>query len=80
MLINPQGDQRAACARSPAGMFYPTDTAGWKRAKRVCDGCEIRAACLAWALDRNEQFGVWGGTSERTRRTMRRDAKRPDMR
>lgn len=76
-MLNPQGDPRAACASSPAGMFYPTDTAGWRAAKRVCDRCEIEAECLAWALANNEQFGVWGGTSERTRRALRRDAKRP---
>jgi Transcription factor WhiB len=28
---------------------------------RICAGCPLRQACLAGALDRDEQFGVWGG-------------------
>ena len=40
-------------------------------AKRVCAGCEVRDECLAYALDNNERFGVWGGLSERQRRALR---------
>jgi WhiB family redox-sensing transcriptional regulator len=28
--------------------------------------------CLEWALDTDEQFGVWGGTTPRERRRLKR--------
>jgi WhiB family redox-sensing transcriptional regulator len=31
------------------------------RAKALCEGCPVRLACLAGALDRREPTGVWGG-------------------
>lgn len=35
-------------------------------AKRICEGCPVRAECLAWAM-RNPVNGVWGGTTEAER-------------
>jgi WhiB family redox-sensing transcriptional regulator len=29
--------------------------------------CEMRAACLDYALRHDERFGVWGGLSEQER-------------
>jgi len=39
------------------------------RAKRICGGCEVVTQCLAYALDRHEPHGVWGGltAAQRTR-------------
>lgn len=42
------------------------------RAKRVCADCPLRLPCLAVALARNEQFGVWGGLTETERRPLPR--------
>lgn len=42
-------------------------------AKAVCAGCTVREQCLQFALDNEERFGIWGGTSEKQRRRMRRD-------
>ncbi|MBA2390405.1 MAG: WhiB family transcriptional regulator [Geodermatophilaceae bacterium] len=47
------------------------------RAKRVCARCPVRLDCLAEALDNRVQFGVWGGMTERERRTLLR--RRPDI-
>jgi WhiB family redox-sensing transcriptional regulator len=30
-------------------------------AQALCAGCDLRAACLAGALERREPWGVWGG-------------------
>ena len=34
--------------------------------------CPIREKCLHFALTNNEKFGVWGGTSELTRKAIRK--------
>ena len=41
-------------------------------AKLVCDTCEVRDACLEWALDAKQDHGVWGGLTEDERRSLRR--------
>jgi WhiB family redox-sensing transcriptional regulator len=42
-------------------------------AKNMCNTiCEIRDACLEYALKHNETHGVWGGTSPRERMIMLR--------
>jgi WhiB family redox-sensing transcriptional regulator len=34
--------------------------------------CEMRTACLEYALANDERFGVWGGLSEKERLSLRR--------
>ena len=52
-------------------LFYP-DTgeakASEKRAKVVCGGCPVRLVCLSYAIDYDEDHGIWGGYGERPRR------------
>lgn len=36
----------------------PTDLAA---AQRICSSCPVRVGCLAGALERREEWGVWGG-------------------
>ena len=38
----------------------------------VCRSCPVRASCLAQAMTDHAHHGVWGGASERHRRTLRR--------
>jgi WhiB family redox-sensing transcriptional regulator len=47
------------------------------RAKQVCSGCPVRVQCLAEALDNNIEWGVWGGMTERERRSLLR--RRPNV-
>jgi WhiB family transcriptional regulator, redox-sensing transcriptional regulator len=63
---------RAACRDMDPAVFFPEDGAGVLAAQRVCAGCEVRRECLDYALERVEQNGVFGGTSERERMRMRR--------
>lgn len=39
-----------------------------RKAKEVCRGCVVREACLEYALANREDYGIWGGMSERERR------------
>ncbi|MFH8483663.1 WhiB family transcriptional regulator [Streptomyces sp. NPDC018055] len=66
---------RSACRDVDPELFFPTGTdprsqAQARRAKRVCGGCPVRAACLSWALDNKQDTGVWGGLDERERREL----------
>jgi WhiB family redox-sensing transcriptional regulator len=49
-----------ACATSP-DLFFAESPQDVARAKELCQGCPVRSACLADALDRGEPWGVWGG-------------------
>lgn len=40
--------------------------------RRICATCPVRTDCLAHALAYNEPVGIWGGTSERERRLIKR--------
>ena len=51
--------------------------AAQNRAKQLCLGCPVRTECLADALDNRTEFGVWGGMTERERRSLLR--RRPDV-
>jgi len=39
-------------------------------AKEICQRCPVIAECLADALDNRMEYGVWGGMTERERRSM----------
>jgi len=72
IIAPPAWTTDALCAQVDPDLFYPESGAPNRDAKRVCAGCEVRAECLAYALAHRERFGVWGGTTERERRRMRR--------
>lgn len=58
-------------------VFFP-ETTPEPIAKRLCGECPVRAECLAYALDHGA-VGIWGGTSTKERRRMRRQAPRHDQ-
>ena len=55
-------DPRAKCRGVDGDLFYPEryDAGSTAEARRVCEGCTLRADCLLWAL-RHEDDGVWAG-------------------
>jgi WhiB family transcriptional regulator, redox-sensing transcriptional regulator len=64
--------QGALCAQTGADFFFPEPGSSVREAKRICGLCPIRSACLEYALDNDERFGVWGGLSEKERLELRR--------
>jgi WhiB family redox-sensing transcriptional regulator len=66
--------ERALCAQTDPEAFFPEKGGSTREAKKVCMVCEVRAECLAYALEHDERFGIWGGMSERERRRLRRRA------
>ncbi|PRH79153.1 transcriptional regulator [Streptomyces solincola] len=66
--------ESALCAQTGPELFFPAPGSSTRDAKRLCNACEGRAACLAYALANDERFGVWGGLSEQERLRLRRRA------
>lgn len=67
--------ERANCKGINANLFFPErgdNHHDINAAKRVCRSCEVREQCLEYALTNYETIGIWGGMSERERRTIRR--------
>jgi hypothetical protein len=65
-----------ACVKADVDIFFKdVNEAGYKHyseeAKKFCKTCPYVAECLEWALKNNE-MGVWGGTTERERRMLKR--------
>jgi len=57
----------ASCRGVDAELFFPATEDEGVPAKAICETCPVRLACLAFALERNEKFGVWGGLTEKER-------------
>ena len=60
----------ALCAQTDPEVFFPQKGEKPKDAKKVCLGCEVRFDCLDYALRNHENYGVWGGHTERERRQL----------
>jgi WhiB family redox-sensing transcriptional regulator len=65
--------ERALCAQVGTDLFYLNAGESGRDPKRVCGMCDVRAECLEYALaqDINPE-GVWGGTTEKERKQIRR--------
>ena len=61
----------ALCAQTDPEAFFPDKGGSAKEALAVCRNCPVVAPCLAWALDHDVRYGVWGGQTENARRRMR---------
>lgn len=61
---------RAHCIGADVDVFFPERGGKPKTAKEICAACPVRAACLTYALEHNEPFGVWGGLSHPERRRL----------
>jgi WhiB family transcriptional regulator, redox-sensing transcriptional regulator len=63
----------AAC-RGNTAAWFSTNKIAITAAKAVCQGCPVRVECLSAALAQpgHDDFGVWGGTTAKERRGMRR--------
>jgi WhiB family redox-sensing transcriptional regulator len=60
--------EQALCAQTDPALFYPEEGGTPSAvARRVCARCEVRTECLEYALDHDEQYGLWGGLDARQR-------------
>lgn len=66
-----------ACRDSDASLFFPVGTTGpavemIQRAVAICGTCDVQETCLEYALESNQESGVWGGYAEDDRRRLRK--------
>ena len=67
----------AICRDTDPALFFPVGTTGHalvqiEHAKRVCGECVVARQCLDFALETNQDSGIWGGLTEEERRVIRR--------
>lgn len=75
MIQPPEWMIDGLCAQVDPEIFFPDKGGTTTPARSICNaGCPVKAECLAYALERGERFGIWGGLSERERRKLARAA------
>ncbi|MGQ0849568.1 MAG: WhiB family transcriptional regulator [Actinomycetota bacterium] len=67
----------AACRDSEPSLFFPIGSTGpaveqIEAAKMICAVCTVQEDCLQYALESNQESGVWGGYAEDERRRLRK--------
>lgn len=67
---------RAACSGYPNTLFFPAsdnaDGPSVEKAKAICAVCPVIEDCLEYALETNQRAGIWAGTTEKERKSLRR--------
>ncbi len=68
---------KAACRSTDPELFFPVGSTASaleeiRTAKAVCQSCPVQLPCLRFALETNQDTGIWGGTTEEERRALRR--------
>lgn len=62
----------AACRGMDPGLFFPDRNEPTGPIKAICAECPVQADCLDYAIRTGQKYGIWGGTSEKQRRQLRR--------
>lgn len=74
-------DKTRACGPNNAHLFFATTDEEVAAAKAICAGCPCRTGCLDYAMAlpvAQGEFGVWGGTTAKERRTIARRRRKPE--
>lgn len=72
-LNAPEWMSDGLCAQTDPEAWFPEKGGSVREAKAVCSSCDVREQCLAYALEHQERFGIWGGLSERERRQLKKN-------
>lgn len=68
MPIPPWHD-RGLCRMHHPDIFFEQDYED--QAVAICAMCPVKAECLTWAIETKQEYGTWGGLTERERRKAR---------
>jgi WhiB family redox-sensing transcriptional regulator len=67
----------AACKGHDLKLFFPDPRSNnYDTARAICAGCTVVEDCLAAALERGDQFGMFGGKSPQERKQLLQDRAR----
>ena len=73
----PDWRTRAACHNLAAiadRLFFAGTKDGDRQAVAICQRCQVRSACLDYAVRTRQEYGVWGGrTQQQVRRLIARE-------
>ena len=77
LTITTEWRQLAACRDSDPSLFFPIGTTGpavdqIDAAKEICGSCMAQEDCIQYALESNQEAGIWGGYAEDERRRLRK--------
>ncbi len=76
-MVAPDWRELSLCRDSEPNLFFPVGSTGpaiaqIQEAKKVCGECSVQESCLQYALQTNQEAGVWGGYAEDERRRLRK--------
>jgi len=77
MLTLTDWRELSACRDTDPDLFFPIGTTGpavpqIEKATAICAQCSVQEACLQYALETNQEAGIWGGYPEDDRRRLRK--------
>ena len=77
MLTFTEWREFSSCRDSDPNLFFPTGSTGLAVdqidvAVAICAACSVQEECLQYALETNQEAGVWGGYAEDDRRRLRK--------
>lgn len=69
--------EEAGCRFADLDLFFPSGPTSQaaeeaQAAKAICCACQVKERCLRFALETNQEDGIWGGTTATERRKLRR--------
>lgn len=80
---DPTWRDRAACLGMDPEDWFPVSElesgsvlAHVEQVKGICRSCPVIESCLSWALDTQQQFGIWGGMTAKERTSLKRSLAR----
>ncbi len=68
----------ASCKGIDTNIFVPKDRGAgtgrnvYAKARKFCDSCPVKNECLMFALESKMEFGMFGGTTPRERRSIKK--------
>ncbi len=69
----PAWREDGACWGSNSDVFFPEKGGDASEARAICERCDVINECRDFAVEGHEDKGVWGNTTERQRRAIRKE-------
>ncbi len=64
----------SVCRGFDISVFFPdeSDATAIAHAREICGSCPVQDDCVSYAVENNQNEGIWGGTTRQERRKLRR--------